>query len=493
MKPPEGAILMKIRVFLSCALLIVLVIAACNVETSEPVSVRTQEPARNIILLIGDGMGPEVVGLAKEYARVIADRELWLEQTADNGRLALVDVAPQDALVTDSAAAGTALATGSKTANTLISMDPRGNPLPTILELARKDARSTGLISTARITHATPACFAAHIDHRNLENEIAEQMLAAGVDVMLGGGMSNWIPQGTLTSDIAKYAGRSKREDDRNLVEEAKQAGYRIVTSGKELNQAGRPDKMLGLFAASHIPYVLDRHADDGADIPSLPEMTEAAIEILSKNEKGFFLMVEGARIDHAAHANDVASMLADMLEFDDAVGVACGFAKEHPDTLVLVTADHATGASCLSARYSDEEKRTVYPTQEHLRKIAQQDASFEGILLPLMKGPSIERLKELVLQHTGIELSDEDAAFVMKMEPLSPFHVIKPVYRRVGGYAPLALGRVLGVHYGTSWGTGEHFAVPVMLVGTGAGADLVHGYLDNTDVFDIMKTAGEL
>jgi len=202
---------------------------------------------------------------------------------------------------------------------------------------------------------------------------------------------------------------------------------------------------------------------------------------------------VEGGRIDHAAHVNDAAGMLAEMMEFDDAIGVAYAFAKTHPGTALFITADHATGAACLTARYSDEAGDTVYPTDANIRKIARQDASFEQILTPLMVEPSLEKLKGLVLTHTGIEISDEDASFILQMQPLSPFHVIKPIYREMGGYAPLALGRVLGVEYGISWGTAEHFATPVILVGYGARGDLVRGYIDNTAVFTIMKTAAGL
>ncbi len=480
---------MKIRLISLCAVVVISLVMLC----CAPSGAQPPERATNVILLIGDGMGPEIVGLATEYSRVIDGRELWLERAISEGHLALANVRPVDALVADSAAAATALATGRKTANDMVSVDPRGKPLTTILELAEKSSKSTGLVTTTRLTHATPACFAAHVAHRDSENDIAVQMLAAGVDVMLGGGLRNWIPENAATSEYSTFTGTSKRQDSRNLVEEARQAGYSIVTGRDELAGAHGANKLLGLFAASYMPYALDRRPDDETGIPSLPEMTEAALDILSRNKEGFFLMVEGGRIDHAAHANDVASMLVEMMEFDEAIGVAYAFAQRHPGTMLLITADHATGASCLSARYSDDAGDTIYPTEENLKKIARQDASFEGILTPLMTGPSLERLKALVLEHTGIGISDEDAAFIMKMEPVSPFHVIKPEYRALGGYATLALGRVLGPEFGTSWGTAEHFAASVVVVGYGARADLVRGYIDNTEVFTIMKTAGGL
>jgi alkaline phosphatase len=325
-----------------------------------------------------------------------------------------------------------------------------------------------------------------------MENTIAEQMLDARIDVMLGGGMRSWIPQGTVTADYAAFDGKSRRKDSRNLLEEARTAGYRVVTNADELKNANDSERLLGLFAASHMPYALDRRPGDGVNAPALPEMTNVALEILSRNDRGFFLMVEGGRIDHAAHANDVAAMLAETLEFDRVVGLVCEFARTHLRTLVLITADHATGASCMTARYSDDEEKMLYPTDENLRKIARQDASFEYMLLTLAQDISAERVTQLVREHAGVDLSAGDAAFVLQGTPISPFHLPKPEYRPLG-LASLALGRVLGIHYGTSWGTGEHFAAPVLLIGYGEHAGLVSGYVENTEVFHIMKTAAGL
>jgi len=484
---------MKTHRFILAAIMVIVTVAGCNAQTAGPTTSPAPEHATGIILLIGDGMGPEVVGLARDYARLVEERELWIEKIAADGHLALAHTRALGTLVTDSAAAGTALATGEKTLNKRISVNSSGKPLTTILELAKKDSRSTGLVSTTRLTHATPACFAAHIDHRDSENEIAEQMLDVGADVMLGGGLQHWIPRGETASAVAGFPTKSKREDAMNLLKKAAEDGYHIATNREDMLAAGNAKKLLGLFAASHLPYALDRRPDDDGDVPSLAEMTKAALEMLSKNESGFFLMVEGGRIDHAAHANDVATMLADMMEFDEAVGVAYTFAKRQGRTAVFVTADHATGSSCLSARYSDEAGQTIYPDESTIRKIARQDASFENILRSLGWDLTPANLREAVLRHTGIEISDDDAAFIFKMEPLSAFHVIKPQYRKMGGYATLALGRALGIEYGTTWATAEHFAGPVMLAGYGPGTGVVHGFVENNDTFDMMKAAGGL
>ena len=483
---------MRMRAFHFSAVAAIAILALCVPACVDPVSTDSTKPAPNVILFVGDGMGPSVVGLAKDSARVIEGRELWMEKAISEGDLALVQVPALDTLVTGSAAAATAMATGERVPNKIVSLSPEGKPLTTILELAEKDSRSTGLVTTTRLTHATPACFAAHVDDRDSENEIAEQMIVSGADVMLGGGLRHWIPQDMTASDFAAYDGSSKRKDEANLVEKAKGLGYAFVTDRDGLASAGGADKLLGLFANSHLPYVLDRRPDDGTNVPSLVEMTEAAIDVLSKNENGFFLMVEGGRIDHAAHANDAASMIADTLEFDEAVGVAMKFAEKHKGTTVFITADHVTGGPCLSARYSSEAGHTIYPADAHLEKMAAQDASTEYILTEAAKNPSPAELKRLVSKHAGIEISDADMALIFSTKPLSPFHVVSPRYGKYGYYA-LALGRVLGLQYEFTFATGEHFSEPVLLIGYGARADLATGYIPNTEVYAIVREASGL
>ncbi len=485
----------KVLILTVLAVLAVLIVHACNGGSASP---RPSRPAKNIILLVGDGMGPEVVGLARDYSQTINKRELWIERAIAEGRLALVHASALGTLATDSAAAATALATGERTVNGMISISPQGRPLTTILEMAKKNSRSTGLVTTTRLTHATPACFAAHVEERDSEGEIAQQMFEAGVDVMLGGGLAYWVPEDTGVSDFGKLTpvagagAQSERTDGSNLLERAAAAGYEIATNRDELLAARAGKKLLGLFAASHMPYALDRRSDDAANTPSLAEMTEAALAILSKNQKGFFLMVEGGRIDHAAHNNDIASLIADTIDFDNAVGVARAFAKKTGETAVFITADHATGAPCVTARYMEEVGDTVYPDDGVLKAISRQNASFEYLGYAIGKKLSAGDIKKLVREHIGVELTDGEAAFILKGEPVSPFHVIKPKYRQLG-YPMLALARVVGTRYGIAWATAEHYATPVLLVGYGSRADIVHGYVENTDIFRIMRTAGGL
>ncbi len=241
--------------------------------------------------------------------------------------------AAADNPITDSAAAGTAIATGVKTNNGVIAMDPFGIPLITILELAQDRGMAVGLVTTTQISHATPATFAAHVPDRNMMAEIALQMLTAQVDVLLGGGEDEFLP----TTSTGCYPQAGERTDGRHLIAEAIAAGYAYVcdeTGFTAVDPSSTP-RLLGLFADENMVRPFS---------PSLPDMTQMAIDILSQNPQGFFLMVEAGQIDWAGHANDASNIIGDTLEMDQAVLVGKTYATNHPETLITVTSDHETG-----------------------------------------------------------------------------------------------------------------------------------------------------
>lgn len=287
------------------------------------VSVCAAEQApRNVILLMGDGMGIGHVTAAR-IAGPGPDGKLAMDTMPYTG---FVLTHPSGKLVTDSAASATALATGHKTTNGAVSVDPDGRRLKTILHLARDMGKSTGIISTKSVTDATPAAFTSQVRSRGEHAEIASQMIASGVDVVLGGGRSAFLP---------KTAGSGAREDGRDLLAEARDGGYDVFDSAEKMS-ASQSDRMIGLFA----PDSMTTQPPE----PTLAEMTAKAISALSRNERGFFLMSEGAQIDSFAHGNNSEGAVRQTLLFDDAVRVALDFAAEDGRTLVLVTADHDTG-----------------------------------------------------------------------------------------------------------------------------------------------------
>lgn len=281
-----------------------------------------QDKVKNIIFYIGDGMGINQVTAAR-IKSVGANGHLWLDKFQVIG---LVKIHSIDNLITDSAASATAMSTGYKTKNRMIACLPDSSNLKTILEAAQEQHLSTGLIATSSITHATPACFASHVLQRNYHEEIARQLVCSGTDILLGGGRQFFLPQDDTLS---------ARTNGLNLIQEAERNGYVYVENKEQLLNVDNP-KVLGLFQEDELKFE--------ADEPSLAEMTRKALGILGKNENGFFLMVEGSQIDWAGHENDFDKLVQRMLSFDKAVGVGVQFAKEHSNTLVVVTADHETG-----------------------------------------------------------------------------------------------------------------------------------------------------
>jgi alkaline phosphatase len=292
------------------------------------------KPARNVILFIGDGMGEE----HRKAAR-------WF--TAGQGGLLAMDIMPFDGLlttassdnsVTDSAAAATAMSTGIKTNNGVVGLDSNLGFVKTILEDAQSAGKSVGLVTTTQITHATPAALASHVTNRSMMNEIALQMLVSGVDVLFGGGEDEFL----TTSDTGCYSEAGERDDGRNLINEAVAIGYTYICNrtdflGVDPNSVY---KVLGLFADEGMVRPFS---------PSLSELTQKAIDILSKNKSGFFLMVEGGQIDWASHANDASNAILDTIGLDEAVRVGQNFAAANPLTLIIVTGDHETGGMSVS------------------------------------------------------------------------------------------------------------------------------------------------
>jgi alkaline phosphatase len=281
---------------------------------------------------------------------------------------------------------------------------------------------------------------------------VAAQELRAGVDVLLGGGKRFFLPD---------RAG-GKRKDGRDLVEEAHRAGYAVVGTAGELQRAAGP-KILGLFNMGNMAYEIDRARTAE---PSLAAMAAKTLEILAKNPKGFFAMIEGGRIDHAAHRNDAAATIRDTLAFDGAVGVALDFQRKNPDTLIIVTADHETGGMALI----EHGKKRVGMDLFAIQKV---QMSLERILDALGKNPTPEKVREVVKKHTAIELTEEEARLVAN----DTLH---------------ALAFVLQSYLGVGWASQGHTASPLFAFGSGPGSEDLVGFRHNTELFRVMKTALE-
>ncbi|MFD1134577.1 alkaline phosphatase [Paenibacillus urinalis] len=340
--------------------------------------------------------------------------------------------------ITDSAAAGTAFATGVKTNNGMISTSPDGKELKTILEAMEEKGKSSGLVATSTITHATPAVFASHVASRSDESAIAPQLIDNDVDVIMGGG-KKYFPD--------------------SLINEAKKDGYQYISSKGDLKRAERSDKLIGLFADSGMAPELDRETTNE---PSLQEMTETALKVLNKDKDGFFLMVEGSQIDWAGHDHDAAWAMKDSEAFEKALESVLEFAKKDKNTLVVVAGDHDTGGMSVGGNG---------PGDVDLEVIRNVTATGDYMVTQLNSTRS--NVKEVVKKYTTLELTDEEAQLIKSSE--------QPA---------ITINEVVSARANIGWTSLNHTGVDVPLYAYGPGADLFIGLHENTDLPVLMAEA---
>ncbi|MDQ2075978.1 alkaline phosphatase [Marinimicrobium sp. ABcell2] len=404
---------------------------------------------KNIIVMVGDGMGPShVTGYrhmqhtSGEVKPTILDELLvgWSSTHPDD-----------DTIVTDSASSATALATGHKTCNLSIAMDCNDRPLKTLFQKAKQHGKWTGIAVTSQVNHATPAPFYAHSPTRHQLNEIADQLVdnrvneQLPVDVILGGGVQFFV------------------REDRNLVEELKAEGYQYADSWKSLNKLDRAPA-LGLLAKVALPSALESPVPD-----PLATLTDRALQLLSKNEKGFVLVVEGSQIDWCSHANDIACAMAEMDDFAAAVTVARDFVDAHPDTLLVITGDHETGGLSLGAN-------NQYHWHPHVIRGVKLTANTLSDRLLKTK-----RWQRAWQKHTGIELDEEEQSALSQA--------------RSAGKEELAtaIKDIINRRSHTGWTSHGHTAVDVPIMAYGAGSERFHGFVDNADIgARLMEAIGD-
>ena len=419
--------------------------------------------AKNVIFMVSDGMNVGALSLAKLYGGLVEERknnwmQLYRERTVVR---CLAETYSANSIVTDSAAAASAWGGGQRVNNGVINFLPDGTPLTPLHSKLQKQGIRTGLVSTATITHATPAGFAVNIGNRGEENQIAQQYFDRRVDLLLGGGRKFFSPE---------------------LRGKFTEAGYDLVENRDALtkldNKSFKP--LLGLFSEGHHAYEIDRKNVPGlADtLPSLTEMTRTALDRLSSAADGFFLMVEGARIDHAGHANDAATSIHDQLAFDDAVGAAVDFISKNPDTLLVITTDHGCGGiqmNGVSAAANQGFAPGLYnaTTQSFLR-LKGFNRSLEWMKQNGVDGLSGPKLRETFQQYTGLALTDDQ----LKAMP---------------GFKLPATSDVLKQHTGVGWTSANHTSELVEFCALGPGSHLFPSYLWNSEVHNLLLHAMEI
>ena len=394
------------------------------------VSQKAIEEGINVIIVIGDGMGmnhmtmPIFMRMAEK-----SDEGTYFEKILNEGSCGITLTNPVNGLVTGSAAAATAIATGQKSYMEVVSVDTNGYPLKTSLELAEEKGFSTAIITDAGITDGTPAGFYAHMYNRDLENEIAEQLVHSKIDIIFGGGAKRFIPKNTKLSDYKYFKDRklfnndeSVRNDNKNLLYEFIDLGYDIISSENELlNLSNKTEKVLGLFNSGGLSAAIDRDIEVTGE-PSLGLLTEKAFDILNNKNKNYFAMIEAGRIDWEAHDNDAGAVYFAVEEMNDILKLCYDeYNKNRNKTLLIFTADHETGGLSFSYTKRTENNKFVKKLKsgdewfsktdpllfEEFKKLkSQKQAIHKGF----GKIKSINELYEWLNYNLGYNVTQEDA-----------------------------------------------------------------------------------
>jgi alkaline phosphatase len=439
------------------------IIPGCtNLATTE---VKPAGQAKNVIYLMVDGLCNGTVGLAHHWhLRHKATPLNWMQLFEREGlHRAYQDTASANSPVTDSAAAASAWGSGQRVNNGSINIDPSGKSLKPILSYAKEAGKATGLVTSCRITHATPAGFSTNVPKRGMEDAIAQQYLEREIDVLLGGGARHFL---------------QKQEDGSviDYIPQFKAKGYQIVKNASELSAIRGGGPLLGLFSQSHIPYAIDRQNDRAyKDVPSLVDMFSTALSQLDGAKDGFVLQVEAGRVDHAGHGNDPGGILHEFLEFDACIPIALEFIESHPDTMLVVTTDHGTGGCQLDgagSAYLDSG-----PALDRINKLRH---SFEW----LQQGFEAKGKFDPVLLKTalGIEPTDVQAAIVQA--------ALDSEAQYLSGALNQAFGKQLNELTAVGWTSNKHTSECVELFAFGPGSEAIPAMIKNYEIFAILTNA---
>ncbi len=461
--------LLKKALALSLALMLPSVTISCKAE-------KTETAPKYVFFFIGDGFGLSQTIITEGYLGTmdgkVAPTELMLSTFPSTG---FYTTHCFERFITDSAAGGTALATGSKTTDGTIGLDHEGNRVENIAENLHGKGMKVGIISTASIDHATPACFYAHQPSREMYYNISQELPLSGFEFFGGGGVL--VPEPKIGKTFA---------------EQAEENGYRIVNTKEEIEKLANGDEKVIAIApnlqdSKSVTYAIDQKEGDMC----LADFVGKAIEVLN-NPKGFFIMAEGGKIDWLCHANDVASTIREVIDFDNAVKKAYEFYLEHPDeTLIIVCADHETGGMAPGTTLKEyDSDYTVFSGQ----KISYYE--FENMVEDYRdsrKNHDYDEAMKAVEEYFGLkaeQLTDYDTkrlkkAFKISMQPWNERTHDLESYDLYGGYDPFTttVTKILAEKGGVGTTSFVHTATPVIIHSIGTGSQLFEGRFDNIDV----------
>ena len=421
---------------------------------------------RSVILVLADGMSWGQIQLARDAAR-LDGKTLAMERVMKEGHAAYCGMTPRNSLVVESGAGAGAYATGRKIENRTLSQLPDGLRVETILELAHRRGLGSGLVTTARLTHATPSAFLVHRALRDDEFAIARDIADSDFDVLVGGGAGRFPP---------------------SVLATARAKGYVIERDAAELARRGLADgKTLALLAEETFPYEIDRSSS--VTTPRLETMARWALERLTRGGKGFVLVIDARLIDEVSHYHDAGAVLSEVLVADRAIAVALEYLAAHPDTELVVASNHDTAGMGMSWRINPP----GFGGASELRLITGQRASYRAMLETLWRRGGLNPSPALTLEvlraglAPGITLTEDDgraiaAAFTVGPKALPFAH----------SPATHAIARALEKQTLVLWGTGTHMSAPQPCFGIGPGSERLHGLIENTDVFQALRPAAD-
>lgn len=438
-----------------------------------------------IFVFVGDGMSMTQIAATEMFLAAGESKpnqkKLSFSQFEAQGLTTTYDAG---SLITDSASAVTALASGNKTLSGVINMDTtKTKKFTTIAELGKSKGYKIGVISSVSINHATPAGFYAKEASRGNYYEIGLQLANSSFDYFGGGGFVH--PTG-------------KEKDQKDLYEIVKEKGFKLARTPEEINALKNGDKAVAISSILADGNALNYDMDRSENELSLADFTKKGIDVLN-NRKGFMLFVEAGKIDWACHANDGMAAIKDVIAFNESINVAMDFMKKNPrDTLIVVTGDHETGGMSLGfagTKYSTffdilkEQKMSYVKFDEIIAEMREENKlSSLNDILPIIKenfGLNTDN-PESNLYLTEYEIKQLQEAFDLSKKEETSRPESKEIYLTFGGYEPLSVqvSHILNRKAGIGWTSYSHTAVPVPTYATGRGSDLFDGYYDNTDIF---------
>lgn len=433
--------------------------------------------AKNVIFLVSDGMSAGTLALADQIKiSETGEKTHWMKlyESEKDFHRGLMDMASLDSVVTDSAAAASSWGCGKRINNGGVNWGPNDEQYKPIHMIFRDAGKATGLVTTTRLTHATPAGFSANVPQRGMEDQIAIQYLEREYDVLLGGGERQFSSE--------------SRSDERDLFREFEAKGYHVVKSKAELNRASESGKILGTFYGSHLPYSVDHKSlpELQEKVPTLAELTDAALKRLDKKSNGFILQVEGGRVDHAAHGNCPSGLIYDQIAFDDAIKVVMDYTEGRDDTLVILTTDHGNANPGLGAYGSGYRQSPIM-----LDTIKGYKHSFEWIHnqlniswdnTTLDDSVTVNRVRELIEYASNTKITEEEG--IMAFQSLNGN--FRAPFRNRQGAAGVFSG-ILANYNGIYFISTTHTSDYVELAAWGPGSDKIPTFVRNTDLFDLM------